>query len=336
MKKLIKILIILFFLGIALSALFFNPGYTSQPYLKRKILLDTLVEIKAYGRNKGKVEKAVDKAFQEMKRIEKLLNNYDPKSEISRLNRKAGKAIPVSAETFEVVALSKSYGRQTGGAFDITVGPLVKLWDFGGSKHLPGEQELEKILPLVNWKDIELNREKRTIRLARKGMSLDLGGVAKGYAADKAIQILKQEGIRSALVTTGSTTRVIGEKPDEEPWRIGIQHPRKEKEIIGTLSLKNQSVSTSGDYQQYFIKNGRRYHHILSPQTGQPARGVMSVTVVTNKSCAEADILSTAIFVMGYPEGMRFIERTKDLEGIIVDAQGKVHISSGLRSLFNP
>lgn len=330
--KFVRIILITIIVGIIIWGILSFRGYIAEPYVKQKILLDTLVTVKAYGENKNKVEEAVNKTFSEMKRIENLINNYDPQSEISRVNQKAGReAVKVSAETFKIVKLSKLYGKKTGGVFNITVEPLVSLWNFGGRKHIPSQQELNEILPLINLNWVQLNERNQTVKLAKNGMGLDLGGVAKGYAADRAITILKRYAIRNALVTTGSTTRVLGGKPDGKSWQVGIQHPRKQEEIIGILSLKNQSVSTSGDYQQYFIKNGQRYHHILSPFSGMPANEVMSVTVVTNKSCAEADILSTAIFVMGYPEGMQFIERTKNLEGVIVDAQGKVHISSGLK-----
>lgn len=330
--KLVRIILIIIIVGIIGWGLLSLRGYSAEPYVKQKILLDTLVTVKVYGENKNKVEEAVNKAFSEMKRIENLINNYDPQSEISRVNQKAGReAVKVSPETFKIVKLSKLYGKKTGGVFNITVEPLVSLWSFGGRKHIPNQQELNKILPLINLNWVQLDKKNQTVKLAKKGMGLDLGGVGKGYAADRAITILKRYGIRNALVTTGSTTRVLGKKPDGKPWQVGIQHPRKEGEIIGILSLENQSVSTSGDYQQYFIKNGQRYHHILSPFSGMPATEVISVTVVTDKSCAEADILSTAIFVMGYPEGMQFIERTKNLEGVIVDAQGKIHLSSGLK-----
>lgn len=329
--KWIWLIILLIGLGVILWTTQ-NRGYTGEPFVREEILLDTFVKIKAYGDSKARVEKAVDEAMAEVRKVEDSMNFFDPKSEISKINRAAGKkAVEVSDEVLAVISLSKSYGEETGGTFNIAVGPLIPLWKFGENPRLPRQSEIDGVLPLIDLKDIEIDEKTKTVLLKRPGMMIDLGGVAKGYAADKAIESLKKRGVTQALITTGSTTRVRGSKPDGEPWRIGIEHPRKSGQTIGILSLVNKSVSTSGDYQRYFIKNGKRYHHILDPKTGRPAGGVMSVTVVTGRSCAEADILSTAIFVMGYPRGMKFIEQTRDLEGVLVTSDGKVHVSSGLK-----
>jgi len=329
--KWIWLIILLIGLGITLW-MTQNRGYTGDPFVREEVLLDTFVKIKAYGGSKARVEKAADEALAEVKKVEDSMNFFDPKSEISRINRAAGKkAVEVSDEVLEVISLSKSYGEETAGAFDIAVGPLIPLWGFGENPRIPSQSEIDRVLPLVNLEDIEIDGETKTVLLKRPGMMIDLGGVAKGYAADKAIETLKKRGVTQALITTGSTTRVLDSKPDGEPWRIGIEHPRKSGQTIGILNLVDKSVSTSGDYQRYFIKDGKRYHHILDPKTGKPAGGVMSITVVAGRSCAEADILSTAIFVMGYPRGMSFIEKTGDLEGVLVTSDGRVHVSSGLK-----
>ncbi|MDI6822703.1 MAG: FAD:protein FMN transferase [Actinomycetota bacterium] len=311
-------------------------GYTQEPYVKERVLLGTYVSIKAYGKDQGRVERAVNEAMSEMEKVHRLMNFFDPSSEISKINQNAGKkGVRVSSEVTAVVSLSKAYGQKTAGAFDITVGPLTQLWNFEKKPHIPTKVELDEKLPLLDLKSISIGRKNNLVKLEKPGMRLDLGGVAKGYATDKAIEALKRHGISQALVTTGSTTRVIGSKPRSKPWRIGIQHPRSKKgeeEIIGILKFRDdKSVSTSGDYQRYFVKKGRRYHHILDPKTGMPIEGLMSVTVVTSRSCTEADILSTAIFVMGYPKGMNFIEQTKDLEGVIITSDGKACVSSGLK-----
>jgi thiamine biosynthesis lipoprotein len=310
-----------------------NSSYASEPFVKERFLLDTLVTIKAYGKDGKKVENAVAAAFEEMARVEKKMNYYNPKSELSLINRRASKQpLSISAEMSGLINLSLVYHQKTAGAFDITIGPLMDLWSFGQNEHVPDRPEIDEVLPLVGSQNIRLDLKDRKIQLIKPKVKLDLGGVAKGHAVDQAIAIIKKHGIKSALVTTGSTTKVIGLKPGREAWKIGIENPRSKNDIIGVLELKDdESVSTSGDYQQFFIKKGKRYHHILDPKTGQPARGCMSVTVLTSRSCAEADIMSTAIFVLGYPEGMKYVEKNTDLEAMIVTADGKVHLSKGLR-----
>lgn len=309
------------------------PSYSEEPLVKEKFLLDTLVTIKAYGDDGKEVERAVEAAFDKIAFVEKIANYYDSKSELSLINQRASKQpVSISTEMLALINMSLVYHQKTGSAFDITVAPLMDLWGFGQNEHVPGQPEIDGVLPLVDSHNIRLDHKERQIQLIKPKVRLDLGGVAKGHAVDRAIAVLEKYGIESALVTTGSTTKVIGMKPDREPWKIGIENPRSKNDIIGILALKeNESVSTSGDYQQYFIRKGRRYHHILDPKTGYPAGDYMSVTVITTRSCAEADILSTAIFVLGYPKGLNFVEKSPDLEAVTVTAEGKVHLSKGLR-----
>lgn len=325
------ILLVLVIIGIIIGIKFSEKGYTTKPYIKEDVLFDTYVTVKAFGENKGEVEKAVEEAFKEMKRIQNLMDFFNPESEVSKINQ-SNQKVKISQDTAQVIKLSLLYGKKTNGAFNIAVGPLVSLWNFGEGGLLPEEEELNKALSLVDLKSITLGEEARTVQLLKPEMKIDLGGIAKGYATDKAIEILKRHRITQALVTTGSTTKVIGLKPDKKPWQVGIEHPRDTEKLIGVLSATNESISTSGDYQRYFEKDNKRYHHILNPKTGMPAKEIMSVTVVTKKSCAEADILSTAIFVMGYSKGMDFVKKEKGLEAVIVTLDGKVHISLGLKN----
>ncbi len=308
--------------------------YVKKPYVKEDTLMDTYVTIKAYGESKSKVKRAVDKAMAEIKRIDVLMNFYDKNSEISKINKKDGaNPIKISTDTMKIISLSLAYAEKTGGAFDPTIGALTSLWDFGKEK-TPSESEMEKNLPLVDYHFIELNKEKETISLQKEGMKLDFGGAAKGYAIDKAMDILIKEGVSGALITTGSTTKVTRLKAKKDLWKIGIQNPRfhdNEENVMGIISTTDKSMSTSGDYQRYFTKNKVRYHHILNPKTGMPAQEYISVTIITDLGAAEADILSTAVFVMGYPEGMDFIKQNNNIEGIIVTADGAVHVSPGLR-----
>ena len=267
-------------------------------------------------------------AFDEMKRIEKLMNVHDPESEISRVNKLADKPpVKVSKEIFMVLKEALEYSRLTSGTFDVSIRPLSRLWgEKGKLKEVPEAREIEKKLPLVNYKNIILNERNQTIEFERKRMAIDLGGVAKGYAVDQAIEVLKKRGIEAALINAGGDIRVMGKRA----WKVGLQHPRKGNEVLAVIRLKDQAIATSGDYQRYFIKEGKRYHHIINPETGYPAIECMSVTIIASQAI-QADILATSIFILGSEKGMELIESLEGVEGIIIDAQGEILFSSGLK-----
>jgi len=291
---------------------------------KREFLMDTEVEIIL---PQGS-EEDFAAAFDEMKRIEKLMNVHVPESEISRVNRLASKeAVQIDKEIFEILKESVEYSTLTSGAFDVSIRPLSALWgERGKLKEIPEVKEIEGKLPLVNYKNIILDERNQTVEFKKKSMALDLGGIAKGYALDRAIKVLKGRGIKEALINAGGDIRVMGERL----WKIGLQHPRKENEVLAVIELKDQAIATSGDYQRYFIKEGKRYHHIINPETGYPADKCMSVTILAPQA-TQADILTTSIFILGPEKGMRLIESLKDVEGIIIDSQGKILLSSGLK-----
>ncbi len=291
---------------------------------KKEFLMDTEVEIIL---PQGS-EEDFTTAFNEMRRIEKLMDVYDPGSELSRINKLADKrAIKVSKEIFEVLKEALKYSRLTSGAFDMSIRPLCALWgERGKLKEIPEVREIEERLPLVNYKNIILNEKNQTVEFRREGMALDLGGVAKGYALDCAIRVLKERGIKEALINAGGDIKVMGERV----WKIGLQHPREENKVLAVIRLKDQAIATSGDYQRYFIKEGKRYHHIINPETGYPADECMSATII-GPNATQADSLATGVFVLGPKEGMELIESLKDVEGIIIDSQGKILLSSGLK-----
>ena len=294
--------------------------------------MDTVVRIKVVHSDSKKAHKAIEAAFAEMERIDGLMNFYNPDSEVSRINRSQGKNVKVNPEVIEVMAASLKYSRLTDGAFDISVAPLLELWDFKDGQHPPDENKINEVLGLVGYKMIGIDKGKKTVRLPQAGMMIDLGGVAKGYAVNRACQVLEDMGISSALIDAGGDIQVIGKKFGH-PWKVGVQHPRSKDKILTTLTLNGMAVATSGDYERFFLFDGRRYHHILDPATGYPATGCVSVTI-TAPSCFVADILSTAVFVLGPEKGMKLIEEIEDVEGIIVTPEG-IRFSSGL-SQFNP
>jgi thiamine biosynthesis lipoprotein len=322
---------------------------TPAPLLEKKFMLDTVVSLQIYGDGK-RSNRVADKVFDEMRRIENIGDVHKNNSEITKINRNVWsrprfysteamkeefEKIKISKELLEMIGLSLKYSELTNGAFNPVLGSIIDLWGIGGKNYLPTDDQIKKAFSFTRADNIKIEGGALKFK-PQSGIQFDLGGVLKGYAVDKAARLAENNGIVSALISTVSSTRTIGLKPGNEPWRIGVENPRKGKgpDVIGVLKLGSGfSVSTSGDYQRYFIKAGKRYSHIIDPSTGYSSNGCMSVTIVTKRSAAEADILSTAVFVMGYPKGMRFVNKTKDVQALIVDNKGAVHISKGMNRL---
>jgi len=301
----------------------------SKPYKETQFLMDTVVEITAYG---PEAEAGVKAAFAEFQRLHAITNNFDENSQISRINQMAGKnKVTVDTDLVYIIKLSQDVAVKLDDSFDITVGPLSALWGIGHKgDFIPNQAEIEKVLPLVNYRLVEVDSAANTVYLPKVGMMLDLGGIAKGYATDKAIEVLKAKGITSALVNAGGDVRVIGNKPDGMPWRIGIQDPRNTDGISAKLALTEwDTMETSGDYQRFIMKDGIRYSHILNPRTGWQPREVASVTMVTNSS-TYGDILSKPIFVLGVEKGLALLKQFPGNEAVIVTMDGKIIITPGL------
>jgi thiamine biosynthesis lipoprotein len=280
--------------------------------------MDTTITITAYG---PKAKKAVSAAFAEMRRVADLMNANDPASEVAYINQNAGiKPVKVSPETFELLKLSLHYSQLSVGAFDVTVRPLVELWGIGKKdNYVPSKEEIQQALKLVDYRKLVLNDQEQSVFLPVKGMGIDLGGAAKGYAADRARAVLQEYGVNSALVDAGGNIWTVGVRPDGEKWRIGIRHPRPEmgSKILAVLPAQDLTLVTSGDYERYFVKDDVRYHHIFDPRTGWPAQGVISATIVGTNG-AEADILSTTVFVLGPKKGLALAAESGITKAIVV------------------
>jgi thiamine biosynthesis lipoprotein len=294
--------------------------------------MGTLVEIKAVTNNPIVAEKALESAFKVIREVEDRMSAKKSGSLIDRIGREAvGRPMKIPDELFSVIEVCQGYSNLTNGVFDISIEPVMRLWQFDKAmEDIPKAEDVSNALKFVGFKGIHLDREKGTIELDREGMSLDLGGAAKGYAVDKAVEKLKEFGIEAGIVNAGGDLRVFGKKPDGKPWSIGIQDPQYSDRIIGAIQLTDMALVTSGDYERYIIYKGVKYHHIIDPKTGWPARGCKSVSVACIKAF-DADILSTAIFVMGPEEGMRLIESLPGVEGMIIDAYGRIQASSVLK-----
>jgi FAD:protein FMN transferase len=293
--------------------------------------MGTLVTVTSVTFDKRVGDRAVQAAFDEIKRLEQLLSTWRPDSELSRVNAEAGRQpVRVSQETLELVARSLEMAQLTHGGFNIALGPAVEAWSATEQQRIPGDEELERLKPLVDWTSIHINKEAGTIYLPRKGMRIDVGGIGKGYAADRAVEKMKQAGATGGVVALSGDIKTFGVLPDRHGFPIGIQHPRQEGALIAMINLKDEAISTAGDYERFFEREGVRYHHILDPKTLRSARACQSVTVIAKEGVV-ADGLDTGIFVLGPEEGMALVERLPDVEAIIVDKEGKMTVSSGLR-----
>ncbi|MCH8209276.1 MAG: FAD:protein FMN transferase [Nitrospinae bacterium] len=303
----------------------------STPPIKRtQFLMGALVEITVPGPADKETQAAVNQAFDEIKRIENLMSSYLPSSEIFLLNNSSGgEFIKVSHEVIKVIREGIKWGEASGGAFDITIGPVVKLWDFDGShKKVPDLKLLGEAVALVNFRDILIQDSK--VRLARPGMALDMGGIAKGYAVDRAIEVLKKKGLSGAIVNAGGDLMAYGEKSPGQPWIIGLQHPRKPDKITISFAGAGQGVATSGDYQKYFMLENQRFHHILNPESGMPVRGVISATVVA-PTVMQADALATAAFILGPEKGIALLDSLEGVEGMWIEEGGERIFTNGFR-----
>ena len=304
--------------------------FSSGLYKFHQVAMGTVVEITLIGENEELLKKAALQAFQEIRRIEYLMSPWIESSDVSRINRSAGKEwVRVSPETFEVIKKAQEVSELSEGGFDITVSPLVQLWRKAREKGIPPPmQEIKENLSLVNFRDVTFNSEGRVF-LKKEGVTIDLGGIAKGYAVDKAFELLRDLGYKNLIVNAGGDLRVGGSKP-EGPWSIGIQHPRDPEKIMARISVSDTAVATSGDYEKFFIHQGIRYHHILNPKNGFPAEGPQSVTVLHQEGIT-ADTLATAVFVLDPVKGYNLCQRLEGVDCLIVDKAGKFTFSPSLK-----
>jgi thiamine biosynthesis lipoprotein len=298
---------------------------------RSRVSMGSEVRLSAWTADEANAVVAFEHIFEDFDYLDRLLSVWHAESDVSRLNAAAGGApVRVNPLTVEILQIARDVGEQTSGAFDMTFGALSGLWKFDHDQDdtVPPRDEVLRRLPLVDYRDLEIDSGAGTARLRRVGMRAHLGGIGKGYAVDRAAIILRSHGISDFMIQAGGDLYVGGRRGDR-PWRGAIKDPRADR-VFATLDMNDETLSTSGDYERFFIHEGRRYHHILDPSTGEPARGSRSVTIVTGRAVM-ADALSTGVFVLGPDAGMRLIERLPDVEGVIVDADNRVRISTGLR-----
>jgi thiamine biosynthesis lipoprotein len=324
------------FLGIAVFAVLFSVGLFLSPKedthiraVKRsQIALGTVIEMQVRHPDKEKADEAISQAFAEIRRVEAQFTRQDSQSPIGRINRSETTSFSISPEIYDLMKQSEAFWRRTSGAFDASLGAVIDLWGFSrGQGAVPAASQLVKALKHSGWQHVRLEADYLVRRTA--AVQFDFGAIAKGYAVDRAVAVLNRYGMADALVNAGGEIRSTG-----GTWFIGIAHPRKKGEMLRRLNLQNMAVATSGDYEQYFEKNGKRYHHILDPRTGWPAEGCQSVTVLAADDTT-ADALATGLFVLGAEKAMRLVQGTPGVHALVVDRNGGIHISPGFKAYLS-
>lgn len=293
-------------------------------------IMGTEVRAELWHEDAAVARAAMDAVMDEMHRIDALMSPFKLDSELSRINREAAqKPVVISQEMFDLIARSLEFSKLSGGAFDITFSSVGYLYDY--REHIkPSDAEIAKALPGVNYRHLQLDRKRRSIHFARSGVRIDLGGIAKGYAVDNCIALLKKRGITNAIVTAGGDSRLLGDRRGR-PWKVGIRDPRRRDDVVMVLPLVDVAISTSGDYERYFEVDGVRHHHIINPKTGKSASGVRSVTVIAPDGVT-TEGLTKSVFVRGPEEGMRLIESLPNVDAIVIDATGNIFYSARLRA----
>jgi thiamine biosynthesis lipoprotein len=293
---------------------------------------DVTITVVAGSREEG--ESAIDAGMAELRRLDAMMSLYKDGSEITKVNLSAGKKpVKVSPEMIEAVDRAAEISELSGGVFDITVGPLVVLWQMRLKEgNVPTDAEIARVRLLVNYKNVVIDRKASTIFLKRPGMVMDLGGM-KGYTADRVADLFRKRGIKNAVIAVAGDIWVLGHRDDGIPWRIGVQHPREHDKTLTVLDLSDKYISTSGDYERFVIRENKRYHHIIDPRTGKPSRGVISVTLIGDKG-AFIDPLTKVPFILGPGEGMKIVRKV-GAEAIIVDEHGKVFLTDGIKNMKN-
>ena len=297
-------------------------------------IMGTAIHVELWSEDPALAGRAIDAVMAEMHRIDRLMSPFKPASELSLVNREAAKrAVPIGAEMFGLIERSLAFSRLSEGAFDITYAGVGHLYDYRQGI-APDAATLQRARQTVGWQLLLLDAQARTIRFAREGVRIDLGGFAKGHVVDNSIRILKRLGIHHAVVAAGGDSHVMGDRRGR-PWSIAIRDPRDQKRVVAVLPLQDTSISTSGDYERYFERDGVRHHHLIDPKTGTSPSALHSVTILAADGLT-SEALSKCVFVMGLARGMRLVESQPGVDAVVVDATGTLHFSSGLAAASRP
>jgi len=301
----------------------------SAGWVKREeAIMGTAIKVELWADEQRSGVAAAAAVMDEMHRIDWAMSPHKPTSELCRINREAARqAVPLSEEMFHLLDRAIAFSRSTAGAFDITYAAVGQLYDYR-QRVRPSAAALNHARTLVGWQHLQLDPRSRSVRFARAGMRIDLGGFAKGHAVDNAVALLVRRGIKHALVSAGGDSRVLGDRRGR-PWGVAIRDPRRAGEVVAVLPLQDVSISTSGDYERFFDDGAERVHHLIDPATGRSPSGVHSVTILAADGLT-SEALSKAVFVLGAERGLALIEEMSGVDAVVIDAQGVLHVSSGL------
>ncbi|HBL76735.1 MAG: thiamine biosynthesis protein ApbE [Bacteroidetes bacterium GWF2_42_66] len=306
-------------------------GFSQETFMRTLKLMGSRYEITVVANNQPESEKFIDMAVNEITRIEKLISEWDPNSQTSKINSNAGVApVKVDPELFHLIERAIQISKITDGAFDISYAAMDKIWKFDGSlQQMPDEETIRQSVLKVGYKNIILNKEDGTVFLKLPGMKIGFGAIGKGYSADKAKDFLMKEGVVAGMVNASGDLNCWGKKSDGKPWLVGITNPLNKNKVFSWFPIENSAVVTSGDYEKYVVLNGKRYAHIIDPRTGYPAHGLTSVSIFA-PNAELADALATGVFVMGIEAGLNLVNQLKGIECVLVDDQGKIYYSENI------
>ena len=325
-------------IGLSLSLFVGGCGAETQtPVKDTRLLLDTAIEITAYGKD---AKKGIAAAFDEYERIQKIADRFQPDSDISRVNAAAGGApVKVDPLLIDMVAAVEAQPQPVRALVKMTIGPVADVWQIKDTADWrpPAETAVQAALAFMDEEALEVDRQASTLRLAKTGMSLDVGAVAKGYATDRAVAALRAAGVKHALINAGGNVHAVGAKPDGSPWRVGLQHPREKSKLSGVFALADgESLQTSGDYQRFVIYEGKRYAHIFDPRTGAPSDTGLSSATIVCKSSTLGDILSTAVYVAGLTAGQNLLQQYyPDSGSVLIPIDGQTISSDNIKERFS-
>ena len=297
-------------------------------FTRDETIMGTAIHVELFNEDEALAAQAIDAVIAEMHRIDAAMSPYKASSELSHINREAGRGpVALSAEMFDLVQRACEFSRVSDGAFDITYAAAGHLYDYR-ERIRPSDAQLATAREAIGWRNLELDAKARTLRFAHPGTRIDLGGFAKGHAVNNAIEILRGRGIRHAVVAAGGDSRMLGDRTGR-PWTIGVRDPRRPGQVVAVLPLEDAAVSTSGDYERYFESDGERHHHLLDPRTGKSAQGARSVTIVGPDGLV-TEALSKTVFVLGPERGLPIVESFEGVDAVVIDTTGRLHFSAGL------
>jgi len=314
-----KLIFSLFFLLIV------NKAISQEVFERTLKLMGSRFDITVVANSKEEGNTYIDNAINEILRIEKLISSWDAKSQTSLINKNSGiKPVQVDKELFQLIERALKISKLTNGAFDITYASMDKVWKFDGSMtEMPSEESIKKSIEKVGYKNIILNKENHSVFLKLENMKIGFGAIGKGYAADKAKELLQQKGVKAGIINASGDLNAWGKQPNEKDWMVAIVNPLNKEKVFSWLPINNGAVVTSGNYEKYVTLNNTLYSHIINPKTGYPSTGILSVTIFS-PNAELADALATSVFVMGVDVGLDFINQLKGVECIIIDKDNKI------------